>query len=497
MPTTHAIAVPSWTKATRWAHDTHFRYRGAVTALRSLRPAGRLVWAAMSAAILLLSLPGAALAHVITDRYQAPLPLVVYLAGAAFAVAMSFVFVMLRGGRPPRVETASKARTVPGWLRLTLQAIGLIAWLWIVIQTLVGGSGDGDVASLFLWTYGWVGVALISALLGPAWAWIDPFSTIHRLLGAAGRVLGMGGAEPAEYPERLGRWPAVIGLAAVIWLELAVRLDGGRMLGLLLVAYTLLTVAGMSYFGREQWRSRAEIFSVWFGLLGRLAPFGLEDEPESGRIRRRSFASGLITAPWTNADLALVTLGVGSIIFDGLSQTQLYFDLFVISGMLGSGVTRETIALFAFIGLLLAVVFGVARRLGVDALGAGLLPVAVGYLIAHYLSFLLVDGQRLLAALNDPLLTGANLLPFDLGFWEPTLFLPTAVLWSIQLGAVVGGHIVGAWAGHAVLASRVGNERATALIQLPLAVLMVVLTTITLWSLGQAVLLEDAVALVL
>lgn len=449
----------------------------------------------MSAAVVALALPGAAVGHQITDKYQAPLPLVVYLAGAAFAVAMSFVFVAIRGGRPPRIETASEPRTVPGWLRVTLQAIGLIAWLWIVVQTLFGGSGDGDVASLFLWTYGWVGVALVSALLGPAWSWIDPFSTIHRLLGRVGSMLGMGGSEPAEYPARLGRWPAVIGLAGVVWLELAARLDGGRTLGLLLIAYTLLTVAGMSYFGREQWRSRAEVFSVWFGLLGRLAPFGLEGEPEAGRVRRRSFASGLITSVWTNADLAIVTLGVGSIIFDGLSQTQLYFDLFVISGSFGTGVTRETIALVAFIGLLMAVVFGVARRLGVDALGAGLLPVAVGYLIAHYLSFLLVDGQRLLAAFNDPLLQGSNLLPFDLGFWEPTLFLPTAVLWSIQLGAVVGGHIVGAWAGHAVLASHVGSERATALIQLPLAALMVVLTTITLWSLGQAVLLEDAAAM--
>jgi hypothetical protein len=111
--------------------------------------------------------------------------------------------------------------------------------------------------------------------------------------------------------------------------------------------------------------------------------------------------------------------------------------------------------------------------------------VAVGYLVAHYLSYLLVDGQRIVAAFNDPLLRGANLLPFDLTFWEPTLFLPTSVLWSIQLTAVIGGHIVGAWAGHAAMARAEGGTTAAA--QLPLAALMVVLTSITLWSLGQAV----------
>lgn len=74
---------------------------------------------------------------------------------------------------------------------------------------------------------------------------------------------------------------------------------------------------------------------------------------------------------------------------------------------------------------------------------------AFAYLIAHYLTYLLVDGQRIIAAFNDPLLRGDNLLPFDLGFYEPVQFLPAAIVWSIQLAAVVGGDVVGAWAGHA------------------------------------------------
>jgi hypothetical protein len=190
------------------------------------------------------------------------------------------------------------------------------------------------------------------------------------------------------------------------------------------------------------------------------------------------------------ADLTLVALGTGSIIFDGLSQTQSYFDLFVKNGLFGSTEVRDSITAVVFLGGLIAIVVLTARRLGVGALGAGLLPVAVGYLVAHYLAYLLVDGQRIIAALNDPLLRGANLLPLDLAFWEPSLFLPTAVLWSIQLAAVVGGHIVGAWAGHAQMARAEGGT--TLVAQLPLAALMVALTTITLWSLGQAVLITPS-----
>jgi hypothetical protein len=431
-----------------------------------------------------------ALAHQLNERYSAPLPLLAYVSGAALAVAMSFAFIMLRNAPAPRDDVLVSTRLVPRGLRLALQALGLIAWLWIVIQTLGGGSGDGDVASLFLWVYGWVGLALISALGGPIWAWLDPFSTIHQILGAVAGRLGISGGESAPYPARLGKLPAVIGLAVIVWLELVARVEGGRTLGLFLIGYTIITVAAMAYYGRAAWRANGETFSVWFGLLGRLAPLVLDGEPEEGRVIRRPYASGLTLAQWTVADVALVALGTGSIIFDGLSQTQTYFDLFVKNGLFGSTEIRDTVTAVAFLGGLVAIVLLIARRLGVAALGAGLLPVAVGYLVAHYLAYLLVDGQRIIAAFNDPLLRGANLLPLDLAFWEPSLFLPTAVLWSIQLAAVVGGHMVGAWAGHAQMARAEGGT--TLVAQLPLAILMVALTTITLWSLGQAVLITPS-----
>ena len=436
-----------------------------------------------------VAMPASALAHELTERYQAPLPLIAYVAGAALAVAMSFAFVLVRDApSPPRDVEGREAREVAPLLRRVLNALGLIALAWIALQTLLGGSGDGDVSSLFLWTYVWVGIALVSAFLGPAWEWLDPFATLHRLLGAVGTRLGFSAGEAAEYPERLGKWPAVAGMIALIWLELVARLDGGRSLGLLVLGYTILTLGAMSYFGRETWRANGDVFTVWFRLLGRLAPIGLAAPPESNLVRRRPFAHGLLHQKWATYDVVLVALGTGSIIFDGLSQTQLYFDLVVLGGLFGTSLVRESISLAVFLGLVVAAVMVIFRRVGASAMGAGLLPVAVGYLIAHYLAFLLVDGQRIVLAVNDPLQRGDNLLPLDLGFWEPSMFLPTAVLWSIQLGAVVGGHILGAWAGHAALDD--GLHRSRIALQLPLAALMIVLTSVTLWSLGQSVLVE-------
>jgi hypothetical protein len=453
---------------------------------------GSLPAAMAAAAVAALVVPAAASAHIITERYQAPLPLFAYVAGAALAVAMSFLFVGLRGRSGVPAAENERTTTVPGALQWSLRILGLAGWLWIMAQAFLGGIDEtADVAGLFLWIYGWVGVALVSALIGPAWSWLDPFSTMHMILGGAARRLRLVGEEPrvSPYPARWGIWPAIIGFVVVLWLELVAHLSGGRTLALLLLAYTLITLAGMSWFGRDQWRRHGEIFSVWFGLLGRLAPFALAGRPEDGRIVRRPFAAGLFDRPWPVSELVLLALGTAAIIFDGLSQTQFYFDLFGRLDVLGQGPTLiNSIAMAAFFGLVLALVLGVARGLGKDAVGAGLLPVAVGYLIAHYFVTLIVEGQRIILAINDPLLQGAELLPFPWSAFEPVLFLPTSLVWGLQLAAVVGGHVVGAWAGHAALDRSEGQ--ATTAHQLILAAMMVLLTTVTLWSLGQAVIAE-------
>ncbi len=196
-----------------------------------------------------------------------------------------------------------------------------------------------------------------------------------------------------------------------------------------------------------------------------------------------------------------------SIIFDGLSQTVAFASLFG-APALGA----KTLLLTGFLGLIAAAALAVAWSVSHGAIGAGLLPIAVGYLVAHYLTWLLIDGQRILIAISDPLQTGADL--FGTAFFEPSAdWLPAGLVWTLQLAAVVGGHMVGAWAGHvtaqrdmAALAearptrdlrhrkiaggapSRARNVR---LREIPLALVMVALTTLTLWSLGQAIVVEE------
>lgn len=432
--------------------------------------------------------PATALGHSLSNTYQSRLPLVVYLAGAAIAVGLSFAFLLIADIRAdPPITTAG--RVPPSAIRFGLRAMGLLGWAWIVAQGIAGGSGGGDVATLFLWVYGWVGLAMLSAFVGPVWHWLDPFSTLHDLLAAIAARVGVGGWAIAEYPRALGRWPAVIGFAFFVWLELVGNSTGPRSLFVVLVGYTAFTLAMMAQFGRDAWRANGETFSVWFGIIGRLAPSTLVGDTADGRVARRPFATGLLLPGWRLPDLILIGLGTASILFDGLSQTKPWFEMFG-----APDVPVKTLQLAGFLGLIVGASLLVARLVGLRATAAGLLPIAAGYLVAHYFTYVLIDGQRILIALADPLQQGWDLGNLGWAFHEPnSTFLPPGFVWTVQLAAVVGGHMLGAWAGHVVSALDTGaarGERSHSRREVPLAVIMVALTTLTLWSLGQALVQE-------
>ena len=429
----------------------------------------------VAAAMLLVVRPVSA--HDLGGEVDAPLPFVVYVVAAVVAVALSFAFAAISDSTSAPDPEPGRARTVPRPVRLTVRLIGLVAWAWVVAQAFVGGSSDAEIASLILWVLGWVGLALVSALIGPLWSWLDPFSTLHDLGAALARWLGVRLPGRSPWRRRVDAWPAVVFLGFFVWLELAARVGGGRELGFVLLGYTAITLAFMAWYGRDRWRERGEVFSVWFGLLGRLALYGLDGPASEGRVRRRGFGSALAGAPWSTSLLVVLALATGSVIWDGVSQTQAFFDVFGDPGLLG-----DTLLLAFFLAGLAALVVLVGRRVGLAATGAGLVPVATGYLVAHYLSYLLIEGQRLAVALSDPLQQGWDLL--GTVTWEPQdEWLNTSVVWTIQVLAVVIGHVAGAWLGHTVARRTQDPERPVS--QWPLAALMIAMTVLALWSLGQ------------
>ena len=136
-----------------------------------------------------------------------------------------------------------------------------------------------EVATLFLWVYGWVGVAIVVGAHRAGLALARPVLDAprpRRVGRPPARARGRGTSPTTR--RALGRWPAVVGFAVVVWLELVARGRHPTSCSSSLVGYTALTLAMMAQFGRDTWRSHAEVFTVWFRLLGRLAPYALVDE---------------------------------------------------------------------------------------------------------------------------------------------------------------------------------------------------------------------------
>ena len=431
----------------------------------------------VSAVVLLMLAVAPASAHTLDGDVDAPLPFAAYLAGAAIAVALSFVFAALGDDRPAPEPEPGRVRTVWRPVRWTLRLVGLLGWAWVLAQAIAGGTSDAAVANTILWVYGWIGLAIVSALLGPVWAWLDPFTTLYDLIARIMRPTGLHLPGRAPWNHRTQAWPAVIFIGFFVWLELSARIEDARGLGVVLGAYTLITLLGMAWYGKHRWRTHGEVFSVWLGLLGRLAPYGLLGRRRDGQVQRRPVGFALTHEPWSASLLTVIALAVGSVIWDGVSQTQPFYDVF---GDVHP--VMDTVMLLGFLLLMAVLVVGVGRRVGYAPMGAGLVPVAVGYIVAHYLTYLLVEGQRILIAVSDPFQQGWDLL--GTARWEPNdEFISASVVWTVQVIAVVLGHVAGAWLGHSAVRERRRAGEPTS--QWPLAVLMIAMTVLALWSLGQ------------
>ncbi len=147
------------------------------------------------------------------------------------------------------------------------------------------------------------------------------------------------------------------------------------------------------------------------------------------------------------------------------------------------------------------------------AIGAGLTPIAVGYLVAHYLTYLLISGQQHRHRRLRPAPEGSDL--FGTAFFTPVAIPAGRPRLDDPAGGGGGGHMLGAWAGHVTAQRDVAaiaeakpprdmRHRKIAAHLEPARCptsggarsrspsMMVALTTLTLWSLGQAIVQEPA-----
>ncbi|MBW4717061.1 hypothetical protein [Saccharothrix obliqua] len=326
----------------------------------------------------------AVLAHGVGERHDLPLPLDLVLQGAAVALLASFLALGVLW-RQPRFTPRPAGPPREWWplrvlVLLALPFVPANAWPHLVFV-------------LF-----WVGVAVASVLFGPVWRVVNPLRLAARW------------SLSRPYPERLGHWPAAAGLLVFTWVELV---EPGA-LPWFLVGYAVLGVAGGVVFG-PVWFERADGFEVYSTLLGALSP-----------VRGNPFRA-LAAVPVRPGLVAVAAVCLGSTAFDSIGSTPAWARLSPVPQWVG---------LVAAVGLVAGGYLLACRAFG-GALAPTLLPIIAGYVVAHYYSLLVVEGQRAVALL----LGRTDHVP------DTTLAGPVTVA-CVQVVAVLAGHLVAVVAAH-------------------------------------------------
>lgn len=419
--------------------------------------------------------PATVLAHGVGSAHDLPLSPFYAFAGAFAALFVSFLALGLlwsasrfrgeRAGRPipGAVQRLADARPT----RLAARVLTLAAALSVLLHLLLGPDDpERNPAPGALYVLLWVGLVPASLLLGPVWRLLNPLRTVHLLLC---RALRRDPATGRPLPARLGMWPAAAGLLAFTWLELASPDPASSAALLLFLAlYSAVHLAGAARHGAH-WFDRADAFEVYSGLLARLSPLGRR--PSDRRLVLRSPFNGLDATEQGPGLVATVCVMLGSTAYDGFSDSPSWITT-VQTSPLGRTPTA-TLGLLGAVALVAALYVlcaGATRLISgtlahpLTAFAHSLVPIALGYLVAHYFTLFVTEGPRtVMVALGTD-----NPAP-------PPPVLGPGALATLQVAAIVLGHVLGVVAAHDRSVRLFPPARAVAG-QLPLLALMIAYT---------------------
>lgn len=456
--------------------------------------------------LILFCFPGAApaLAHAGESGLVLLLPTGYYLLGGTLAVLASFVLTFLCPAGPvsrflSRALPLGTMRPPPVVLTSALSFVFLAA---LVLSGLFGSRDPrANPLPVTIWSVWWGSFVFVQALCGDLWSRLNPVIAPYRLLA---RLAGEDRAWP--YPAWLGYWPAVLGFGAFAWLELVdLSPDDPTWLAKLVIAYLAVTLMGMLIFGEEAWLQRGDPFSAFLRLIAHLSP--IDVAPVAGEPQRRQLnlvwpGSRLLSMPpLPISGVLFVLMALSTVSFDGLSRTFWWLDLAGINPLEFPGrsavIGFNSVGLYAVWLMLAALYLGAIRigcwidpgwsfRRAAGTLVISIIPIALAYHFAHYLTLVLMEAQYVVQIYGDPLDKGWNPLDLPRNFVTASFlnnFNSVRLIWNAEAGAIVAGHIAAVAVAH-VLAARLADGWRAALAPIPLAVLMVFYTLFGLWLLA-------------
>jgi hypothetical protein len=369
----------------------------------------------------------------------------------------------------------SPGRIATGLVRL-VGVLGLVGTLAVCLlgPNSVRPASGPNAGLLFVWVVWWAGYTMSTYLVGSTWRALNPWRTLAESLPTLD--------EP--YPERAGVWPATAALLALVWLEVVSPVaESPRVLGGVIVAYTLVTLTGAVVYGSETWFERADPVSRVFDHYGHVAPLGHE-----GGVSIRLPGAGLSALPVSErSEVGFVVALLWVTTFDGFVATPVWADVARALGGLGVPLAfLYPVALLAGFGLFLAVYLGAAtasRRISDTCLTSAelarrfapsLLAIAAGYHLAHYLGYFLSLAPSVAVVATTPFAPPTQVPVLSLPGWFGT----------VGMAAILLGHLLAIWVAHTTAYDLFPGRIQAIRSQYPFIAVMVFYTMTSLWLLS-------------
>jgi hypothetical protein len=444
------------------------------------------------------------LAHGLVGRTDLPIPKWLFGWAAAVVLVVSFAALAVLWPKPElQEERGRRLFRMPRFVEPLLGLVGVVSFIAVVYSGLRGAQDAQDnLAPTIIYVHFWVGMAVASVLFGDVFRALNPWRAIARFFAWwAGLFTDKEMPAPLTYPARLGRWPAAISIVIFAWVELAyVNKDDPSQLALMALAYAIVQLIGMSFYGIETWENRADGFQVLWTTYARLAAFHRRGQ----ELWIRPPLNGAPSLDVVPGTLALLVVSIGTTSFDGFSNgpawASLGPDLSSFFGHLGFSLNArgELANSVGIVGMCLLV--GAFYQLGIRGMtriGSGhtrselaaqfahtLIPIAVAYAVAHYFSLLMYQGQAIAYLISDPLGHGSDLFGTAGAGIDYNVVTATAI-WYVQVAALVSGHVAGLMLAHDRALAIYPNTREAVRSQYWMLIVMIGFTSLGLWLLSS------------
>ncbi len=403
----------------------------------------------LTAALMSTALPASA--HGLGGRADLPIPLGMFLAGAAVVLILSFAALAVLWPRHRwQEDPVLRPFSLPGFkgLLTALRLIGVVVLVFMIATGVFGvNNASRNPAPVLLWVGFWLVVPFASALFGDLYRFLNPFPTL-------GRWLNLGGGERPEFVVSNGLYPAAGVLLAFVWVETVYSDPAApRTVAIMALVYLVAMLVSVDRLGSSTTLRSVDGFAVYNRLISRIAPF---TRTPDGRPAWRGWLRGLATLEEIPGIALFLVVMVGTVTYDGISETPWFRDLFGSFASTTAGGTILLVATVGVIGMGYAGACLAAARIAGDEWSTGrvadrfahtLVPIALAYAVAHYFTLILFEGQRIISSMSDPFGTGLDLFgtadrPIDF-----TLITPTGV-WYVQLAVIVAGHVAAVFLAH-------------------------------------------------